>query len=343
MGAKKNFDILQVLRGIAAIAVVFFHGAPNISLFKYGYIGVDMFFVLSGFIIFYIHYKDIGHRSKVKSYILKRIIRIHPLYTILTLLYLCIIIPFGHTISAAYLFQSLLLIPSETPPLLGVAWTLQHEYLFYFLFALCLLSRSLLRPMAILWAITLIISTISSDWTNFSPLTALIFNPINLEFIMGCLIGYYFIKGRIKGVGFAAPLGVLLLIVSIAVRNFEFVKLAHPIAWGIPFALIILGSISYENSRKLKIPKLLTYLGDASYSIYLTHIISILILNEIIERTALLDGTAFLYIQSIAVCLASIALGCLCYSYIEKPITQYLRKHLVFKKTNSRDIVRAQA
>lgn len=62
---KKNFDTLQLLRGIAAMLVVFYHGTHTelLNIFKLGYMGVDLFFVLSGFIILYIHFSDFGWKK----------------------------------------------------------------------------------------------------------------------------------------------------------------------------------------------------------------------------------------------------------------------------------------
>lgn len=326
---RQTFNSLQVLRGIAASAVVFFHGVPNALLFKYGFTGVDMFFVLSGFIIFYVHHKDIGNTQKLKSYVIKRIIRIHPLYTILTLIYAAIILPFGHSISFEYLAKSLVLFPEQRSPLLGVAWTLQHEYLFYSLFCLAILSRKIILPFSLIWAASIVSFLIlQPTWVESSPALTLVFSPKNLEFLMGGWIGYYFLKGKLNNLGLLLPIGVILFLVSVFNRHFEFVTLTHPIAWGVPFSFMIMGLLAIETNRNLSPPKFLVYLGDASYSIYLSHIISLVVLKGAVARLPFLEGNASSVTVGILLSCVSIALGCLCYSFLEKPITKFLRNRL---------------
>ena len=151
---------LQVFRGLAAFAVVSHHAVVSTdafvgivpysinSILVKGYLGVDFFFVLSGFIIMYTHMNDNQTNSSLLRYILKRVTRIYPPY-----------LPISITLIAFYklmpelsasggreysLMSSFLLIPSDLPPALPVAWTLIHEMIFYTFFLLFFISPRVL-------------------------------------------------------------------------------------------------------------------------------------------------------------------------------------------------------
>ena len=137
---------IQWIRGIAAMLIVLFH-ATEISnrkfgqsfygnVFSWGDGGVDLFFVLSGFILWYAHNREFHQPQKVWPFLLKRIIRIYPLYWLLTLLVLTVYFAVpafgaGHETQPLTILKSLLLIPVNPFPVLAVGWSLSHEMLFY--------------------------------------------------------------------------------------------------------------------------------------------------------------------------------------------------------------------
>jgi exopolysaccharide production protein ExoZ len=134
--------------------VVLYHGSRMIALpqyvghiplgyfFSFGHAGVDFFFVLSGFIITYVHRADIGNPRRLNQYLWKRVTRIYPLYWFVTAIVL-IFASFSAEklarLDAWHVIASLALIPHAREPLLGVAWTLQYEMLFYLTFAIAIL------------------------------------------------------------------------------------------------------------------------------------------------------------------------------------------------------------
>ena len=150
---KKQLYFLQVCRGFAALLVVFFHGKIIINrelhqdsllnIFSFGWAGVDFFFVLSGFIIFYIHQADIGKVNKFRPFITKRFLRIYLMYWIV--LFFKVVISNSYQYSFAELFKAILLIPQANDILednfLGVSWTLSYEMFFYLCFAALILNR----------------------------------------------------------------------------------------------------------------------------------------------------------------------------------------------------------
>jgi exopolysaccharide production protein ExoZ len=126
---------LQVYRGIAALLVVLVHvtvkSSGNLNqvtffdLFGAGWSGVDYFFVLSGFIMLYVHRSAIGKKDQLKSFLVKRPVRIYPIYWIITLTVWCLflVIPgFGNNqdLSLGKVIASLLLIPQKDKPILEV-------------------------------------------------------------------------------------------------------------------------------------------------------------------------------------------------------------------------------
>jgi len=90
---REKLDILQIFRGLAALAVLLHHTTGQAikvdsysylnNFFQIGWSGVNFFFVLSGFIIFYVHYKDIGNKCKLSNFPLKRVIRLFPIYWVM--------------------------------------------------------------------------------------------------------------------------------------------------------------------------------------------------------------------------------------------------------------------
>jgi peptidoglycan/LPS O-acetylase OafA/YrhL len=152
---RVRLEGLQVIRGIAALAVLLYHEQGFLSaavpassanneftaLFRWGYAGVDVFFVLSGFLIVYVHYDDIGFAPRVADYLWRRASRIYSFYCLLCIF----LIPAVFIAPALFtnagkqnllrLISSVLLLPKPGMPLLGVTWPLQHEL--YFIRYLC--------------------------------------------------------------------------------------------------------------------------------------------------------------------------------------------------------------
>ena len=154
MSQPNRLYSLQVFRGIAAMLVVLYHASVYSQeqlgfsflggAFLFGHTGVDFFFVLSGFIIYYIHRADIGLPSRFRPYLKKRVLRVIPVYWIVTSIKLALIVAIP-TLAKSYerdplnLISSYLLLPQRNLPLIGAAWTLTYEALFYLFFATLLM------------------------------------------------------------------------------------------------------------------------------------------------------------------------------------------------------------
>lgn len=138
---------LQVGRAIAALLVLLHHISINApyyyggeafnSIFHFGHVGVDFFFVLSGFIIYWVHSSDKESLESAKIYFWKRFIRIYPpfiLISVVLLIAYTLMPNLSHSDREISILSSLFLVPTQGSPALSVSWTLMHELLFYILF-----------------------------------------------------------------------------------------------------------------------------------------------------------------------------------------------------------------
>ncbi len=329
-----RFNSLQVGRGIAALGVVLFHTtsllrhsvngvsfpavAPTCS-------GVDFFFVLSGFIIMNAHRKDLGHPSKLRSFLFRRFIRIYPLYLLLTLVMVALYsLHLGHfsKLSAEVIAKSFVLFPQEpgVKPLLAPGWTLCHEVLFYLLFAALIfwgprVRWTLLSVIGILTFVNCLTTLPGPYWVH-----TWIFSPYNFEFAAGCLAN--FLVSRRLWWTFFAGVGLLLTTWFITVRNsVPTTDAVHMILWfGLPYFLIVLGATSFEIPKALAIPRPFLALGDATYSIYLSHFLVVSSLVGLFTRLSVPVPACLAAIPAIAV-----TVGFLLFAKVERPMLSYMR------------------
>jgi peptidoglycan/LPS O-acetylase OafA/YrhL len=355
----KKLNLLQVYRGIAAVLVVMFHltdmSAERLNkvtffnLFQAGWSGVDYFFVLSGFIMVYVHRSAIGKKDQLKSFLVKRAVRIYPIYWIITLTVLCffLVIPgFANNtdLSLGKVILSLLLIPQNDKPILDVGWTLINELYFYFLFSIAIwLKPKHSKPILSIWLFVTILHFCKIvKFPDSFLLLNLVFGNMNLEFVLGCLAAYIVIKynnklGKYRWILFGiANLGYVILAMLVAWRNMDFERIT---TFAVLAAMLIIAATSIDLKDSPKIPYLLIFLGDASYSIFLTHGPLISASTKIVQKANLgkyFDG----FFAPALLALFAVVFGCIFYSLIEKPLTVFLRKNIVEKmflpKTESR-------
>lgn len=345
---------VQALRAAAALLVVLLHtlsigaicaSGNSISkvydLANFGAVGVDIFFVISGFIMVYVRHDQFQRPGATRSFLVRRFIRVAPIYWLFTALYvaLLLIVPsafnedsfdLGHTI------RSFLFIPSANPetgspyPVLTPGWTLTFEMYFYAIFACFLLTsrRFFLPGLTLLF----IISTLASQF-GFAQASLLgtITEPLLLEFLLGCYIGVALVSGvrlprSLCSAIFLAGLGLLIYSiingspdVSGSRGGFE-----RFFAWGLPSALMVCGAIFYERIRSLPVPRVFVALGDSSYSLYLSHIFTLPLIAKLWAHWAPLQSLPGDVFVVIAVC-ASAVVGHLCYQFIEQPVNKALK------------------
>ncbi|WP_339266750.1 acyltransferase [Paenibacillus sp. FSL R5-0470] len=346
-----RLNSLQSMRGIAALTVLFFHATLLFStldydffngVFQQGYAGVDLFFVISGFVIYYIHKIDIGVSKKGKAFFVKRFLRVYPIYWLILVFLIPVyfLIPsFGdeETRNVGNLIKSVLLIPQPPEHMpLTVAWTLSHEILFYLMFgSLIILKKRASYPIIIAWLFaTLILFLVDfADGVSFNYWLDFLFNAFNLEFLGGLFAAHLILNNKNKYGMYFIIIGLVYFILSWGNDYYGFLRINRVISYGIPSFLLIYGMVSYEVLKKIRIPKVFVFLGDASYSIYLIHYPLLSVLNKIFLKLNIYTTLGYLA-ATLLVILLTIIISCVFHTIIEKPLLNVLNRHV--KKRNAK-------
>jgi exopolysaccharide production protein ExoZ len=345
---KERLHYIQICRGLAAIAVLLYHldVATKEYLnyvffnFDYGYLGVDFFFVLSGFIITYIHLKDIQQKGVAKNFLIKRFIRIYPLYWLVLPLAIVLQSPdFKHKPELKYVLstwdgvlKNIILFPqpiSQMP--VGVAWSMVYEVVFYLVFALCIvLGWKTTKVIFFSWTALILFS--SRDIFIHTDITQHIFGNIVIEFLFGCVIGYLFLKG--KELNGKWLLTSLLLIaggftVFLLTHEFNRYSIAVTTLIGLTSAIILFYAATLDK-RKFKAPEIFKIIGDASYSIYLTHSLYTGYLCLGVAKVVNLSVIESWLLNAIIVIifLVSLTIGVAIHYVVEKPLLRFFRNKL---------------
>jgi exopolysaccharide production protein ExoZ len=252
------------------------HGRPNSSgnLVCTALQVVDIFFVLSGFIMVVVAGKDIG----VIQFLWRRAARIYPPYWVVSLVVLAISLVEPAWVNSSIhdpisLWRSFLLVPATTLPLLAVGWTLIHEVYFYLVFAILLALRVPILIGLLGWgSVLLVLAILGGDYLTSFPLGRVWTNPLTAEFMLGAAIGVrYDRKGGSAGVMGLATLVAAIVFVAPILQLAEnrYLDAWRVVLFGIPAALIIYGLAASEQKAVQKPARLLVALGDWSYAIYL--------------------------------------------------------------------------
>lgn len=273
---------LQALRALAAWMVVChhfmqiffdFHASGPIGQFftDRGAVGVDIFFVISGLVI-YLSTQD--KQMPAGRFLLNRAIRIVPAYWLYTALMGLMLVSLGQwlphsAIDLPHFILSLLFIPSENPggyglyPTLNVGWTLNYEMFFYLLFSLVFTVPQRHRPLIVAAALF----AVSEVLGRYGVISRFYQNNIVYEFLLGIGIGVMYRRGWVNE-GLWVPLAVIAASVFAIYQLDASDRLLH---WGLPSAMIVLACVAMEPHFKRV--KLLKVLGDCSYSVYLVHVL----------------------------------------------------------------------
>ncbi len=292
---------LQVGRAIAAIVVVIYHATqmtvgvagpfPGSFLLLHGDLGVDFFFVLSGFII----YHSVPGNS-LGSFLHARARRLYLPYLPVGIGMALFFASIGLNMNSWSWLPTLTLAPVGNPAL-AVAWTLQHEIVFYAVFAAAYFSGRLAVGL-ILWAILIVAAAIAG--VAFLPLAL-----INLEFLMGVAAAAVFQRGWVSPRWYGMAFVPLLVWIGLGAKN------DMSILVGLAIAFTIVPVAQWERSGTLVIPRYVLFLGAASYSIYLVHVIAI----STVAR--LVSGWPLVMTGSIA---AGVIAGLFYHLAIERPL-----------------------
>ena len=330
---------VQYLRAVAALMVVYYHITQQIPAYTpflefHQFLdsrslgaGVHIFFVISGFIMLVT-----TERIGPADFIARRLIRIVPLYWLLTaaLLGFSSLHYFQHTpVTAELVWKSLLFVPylaasGRVEPLLNPGWTLNVEMVFYGVFALALLISRRYRMILVSFVfIAAVLAGLADPDRASSPFFFLMSRAWMLEFCTGMLIGYFYLQRKPHlskwTIGVLVVGGFGLLLSSLLVSTED------PIPYVLPATFIMIGVVAYEQRFGVALRRFPMLLGDASYSIYLSHIFALGFMGVIWRRAGIITAdTPHAIMFAIAAFATTIGFALLVYWLIEKPLLDFL-------------------
>lgn len=315
-------------------------GQPNIlgervfgGLFSFGHAGVDFFFVLSGFIITFIHARDIDKPAQFRAFWRKRLWRVFPLYWFATLSFQALL-AFSPTAGReeqhlSHILASWLLFPEAAWPILDVGWSLRHEFLFYALFSVLILNRRMGSLCLAIWAGVCLLNAswimATGEYAFSGVAQEIVFRPFNIEFFFGMSTALL-VRRRVWRPACMLAAGVAIFFGNGLYESFgpkqSLEWPAHQLLYALGAALILYGVARLDLAQRWTIPAWALKLGTASYSIYLIHMPVVLVSGELIRRA---QSVVSVPVEAgfVAVLVVSVIAGLVVHRYVERPIMRY--------------------
>jgi len=339
--AHNTLLTIQALRAIAAGAVVALHAfvmlvhnaGYSLEIPIFGASGVDLFFVISGFVMVYTTRGEFGQPSSTMSFIRRRIIRVVPIYWFYTTVLVLLLAFFPglfskaqadwpHAISS-YLFLLSKNNVGQVGTVLQTGWTLCYEMYFYLLFAMLLRlpEKVFLPAAAAIFSVGIAVGELGVPvpvWLTVAT------NPILLEFYLGAVIAFLYLSGFHLSRFWATVAIVGAIATILLAENVDQGLWPRVVFWGIPGGALLLAAISLERAG-LHTPRPLVVLGNSSYSLYLVHPFLLPAMGKFWASFHLADTLppALLFISGFCICMVA---GHLSYLFLETPATQWLSR-----------------
>jgi peptidoglycan/LPS O-acetylase OafA/YrhL len=289
----KKLESIQLLRGIAALGVVLFHCLAIENkyfatakvlprMFELGQTGVDLFFVISGFVMVTVTRGRHGLPLESWRFLWARLTRIYPTYWFYFFLTTIVFIAKPNWVNAAQghkadLLTSFFLIPSEYLPLVMVAWSLIHELWFYIVFSMFLwLPERFLPVLLLIWAFIVAMANLALASIPLSPCAKLVVHPYSVEFILGALAAL--LSQRLRRVLTKTELfGALALTCASLIMVPGSGILSEPnmlrsVTLGLLYSFAVSVVAIAERSDLFRVHPAFSAVGDSSYTIYLSHV-----------------------------------------------------------------------
>lgn len=338
--SRRTLDSIQYLRGIAALLVVIYHVFPQLQRMGFTHdgpealsTGVDIFFVISGFVMVYstARHPERGGLAFLKD----RITRIVPLYWSLSfvMLALLVFVPSAAQTSQldmAHVIASFLFVPWVHPvqhqywPMLVPGWTLNYEMFFYVIFAIALTIAKQRRIIVVLFSCTvLVVFTLTPIFAQANGVLGFYTKSLILEFAYGMLLGELFLRNPRRtsnGWWIVILIGALCLAVSPIARAF----VPQGISAGVPALLIVLGALYVPLNLNVGGERIARKIGDASYSIYLSHYILMSALGQFWRKFLPVGPVGWIGFAAFAT-VSCVVVGVLIYQLLEKPFAVAIR------------------
>ncbi len=352
-----SYRNIQGLRAIAALMVFASHLFWDIIPMRthwakpyagsIGQSGVDIFFVISGFIIYNVARRSaaqlniVGRGRAVYEFAMKRIIRIYPLYwTVLGAAALIMMAVPPGSMAKKPLLELLFLVDSIPNFRVQAAWTLTFEVYFYAVTALSIfLFPKRIFAGLLVWFVLIGCAAMLGKVFGLSIPLNYVFAPILLEFLLGIAVGLLVERGETRFHGAAIWIGVVWMLIGSwdlqttggqAAQSYLW-RLA---CWGLPAALIVYGTVTLETRNAWIMPRILQYLGNASYSIYLWHAVVFIGVAALFEHLGWV-GVVNRSLLAVSMGIIGLGAGLLSYHFLEKPSLRLLGKCFIGKTVPS--------
>ena len=359
---ESKLQWVQALRGAAALMVVMVHSRSVLMDTAAGKVvadhvllpmgmGVDLFFIISGFLMMFTSQNFDGTKAYAWQFIAKRAARIWPLFAVVTPV--ALVVEHGMhgfldpSIAFPYL-EGFAFIPHNPSAssiyfqmAVGVAWTLCFECYFYLLFAACMLfGRWRYAVMAAWFALTLValplirgsysLNVATQPLVEWSRYANLAINPIVWDFVIGMIGGWLYISDfKVERTWkIYAVVTVLSLLLLIGWNRLGMVNFFGPHGWGAPMAILFFGSLMLAKVDALKVPAWSVWLGDISYSLYLIHVYVFEILQRVVNAIPM-NHDASNAVLFVIRPVAAVICAWLTFRYVETPLSTWARKRLL--------------
>jgi exopolysaccharide production protein ExoZ len=336
-GRRASLKSIEALRAVAASAVVVHHvlfmlihnGGYSFVVWESGAAGVDLFFCISGFVMMYAHADDFETPHAARSFLLRRVIRVVPLYWLVTTLVVAGLwfVPQAFpnlkfdwlNVILSYVFLLSRTTSGDITTVVSVGWTLCFEAYFYAIFAVLLNwpRRYFLFAAAAIFASGILVGF---SGLPIPPPATVAVRPLVLEFLFGVVIGLVFLKGKTLPFLLSIPLVIgSAIVLAISAPSDDWRRLAM---WGLPCAIILAVGLSWERSG-LRVPKWLIALGASSYSLYLVHHLVISLVGKLWSFFKL----SYLppVVLGIIAFVAALVVAHVTYLWVERPLIDWLR------------------
>jgi peptidoglycan/LPS O-acetylase OafA/YrhL len=349
-----SIEWIQALRGLACIGVVLTHAryfmldtpqwALAQQLFSPGAAGVDLFFVISGFIMAYTTWSS--GRDEALPFLFRRIVRIWPPLLVMCLIWVFMmgggIWVFKDPATLAIFLRTVFFLPvnPQTPPFFGmlvpVAWTLVFEMYFYLMFAISLLFGRWRWIALHAWvAASVVVFPLSLRGFNMDPRLDLglspsylnvVTSPLVLEFVFGIWAAFIYLNSwTLKSVRQCRILLVFISVTVVWLCYKQILPFHGPGGWGVAAAALVMALALVSKTIHFSPPRAVAWLGTISYSLYLTHTCTQQLLIRYVEPLGVNTHTwTFVGYSTIFCCL----LAWPYYETVETRLSQFLRRVL---------------
>jgi exopolysaccharide production protein ExoZ len=344
---------LQSLRAISVILVmlhhlrsawgVYFNPKENLDFLYFGHCGVDIFFVISGFIMWHVYRNDLNRPERFIPFIQRRFIRIYPVYWILTTALLVVLVLAPGEVKDYkrdffYIVQSYSLLPlgfAQGNPIIPAAWSLFHEIKFYLFFAGCILLPAKASRWWVRGLVTLTLLHLAWLLTPDGQAAGMgfVFSPYNLQFLAGCLIAHT--VGTRQPSPALATVALALGIGGIAVLGWFDAhllledRLIRALAYMGPAAALVFGAttLDYLPGARDYASRFLAFVGDASYVLYLIHY-PVYCLGALLLLKLGWGAQWPAWVILPALFVAAFVASVLFHAVVERPVTAFLKRRL---------------